>query len=65
VALNLHSRREIASAERLDAGLQALQSCSETADHRVGPDPDSEREQREQKEQSEPGIPVVVLYAGY
>ena len=50
-ALDLDARRQIAGAERLDAGLQALEPARQPAHHRIGADRDRERNaaQHEQK----------------
>ena len=50
-AFDLDAGGEIAGAERLDAGLQALQPARQPAHHRIGADRDRERDaaQQEQK----------------
>ena len=50
-AFDLDAGREIAGAERLDAGLQALEPARQPAHHRIGADRDRERNAAQQQQQ--------------
>src|SRR5207244_3004996 len=60
IAFHLHPCRQLTGAERLDAGLQTLQSRRHPPHARVGTDADREREQRERYEQAEARMPDVL-----
>ena len=54
-ALDLDARREVAGAERLDAGLQPLEPARQAAHHRIGADADRQRDGAEQRDREADG----------
>ena len=63
-ALDLDAGGEVASAERLDAGLEPLEPPGQAARHRVGGDADDEGDDAEEQDQHEERVALDVADPG-
>ena len=60
-AFDFHPDAQLAGRERLDALLQPLQPARQAPHHRVGADPDRDREHRQREEQAERRVPRAAV----